>query len=107
MVVFTNWPTYKDGNEWERNEENKKVFCEHYPMEFGFNLCLTNWVCIALDVSNVAGVVWLAGGVRMINKSVLKLLLQRMSRILHRGLQGDFETLFQQILTTLIYQCLV
>ena len=51
MVVFTNWPTYKDGNEWERNEENKKVFCEHYPMEFGFNLCLTNWVCIALGIT--------------------------------------------------------
>ena len=50
-MVFTNWHTYKDGNEWERNEENKKVFCKHYPMEFGFNLCLTNWVCIALGIT--------------------------------------------------------
>ena len=51
MVVFTNWPTYKDGNEWEMNEENEVVFCKHYPMEFGFNLCLTNWVCIALGIT--------------------------------------------------------
>ena len=47
VVVFTHWSTYM-GKEELYWLADKEFYCEHYPMEFGFYLCLTNWVCMTL-----------------------------------------------------------